>query len=777
MTQEIGTKTVNTVQYGTLVVPENFDSLSPADQKLELRKAAKGKTKITPEQQGSMSALEQAQGSAAEFLQGITIGASDEIKAGLAEAFNLPKTIFTEQELGETYTRVRDKERKELEEYARLYPKSALAANISGAVAPVIASTLLGGPAGGTAAAAPQLARAKQILDSSRLLAGGMTKPGASLPKRIAEGAKMGATQGAVGGLGYSETSATEDPGQLALETLGGGLLGTGIGLALPPALSATGYVLKKLFQPIIQTVKKVSSPQPKDVTFTKEEKKEIKNIGADFLQDEIDIDKIILKIQQNISADKLEGVTPVEILADFGGAAVKNKLRGMNMQIPGSAISEQLEERAAGTVTKKGQDLLQDKVSNIQSTRIIQSLKNSANKVVKTEGINLETGVEELSNMIQKKVSPLYKSAYDNNKNVENLEVYKFLEVPIIKKAYDKAIQNYQEIAQKLNPGVTVKIEDLGIPSLEKLLIKNENGQVIGVNRNLPLAFLDQIKRSADEQTWALRTTTASNKISSQSAGNRKNITNQFRDLLKNSVDGDDYSNALSQSSDKFALQEAFEKGQKAKTLIKSKTGVNYSKEYDDLKTVVEKDAFKMGAFDDVLNGINSITDSSNLADKLTNNPNLRNKIEVLFSGSGGFDSFINRLSREDEISKTSKKVLSGSYSGNEQQLSTPFQFMSDLLVAFGEPTGSAGIRSQAKIAQQGGDVLFDTGTKQQEAFKNIMLSTDPKRQQDILKLMEQLRASQIAESERSNLLRSGTIRSTAPYSMEALNQLLFKE
>jgi len=763
-----------TAQYGDLEVPDNFDELSPEEQQKELRKAAAGKQKISP-QLGSMSALEQAQGFLAESLQGLTIGTSDEIKSALAEAFNLPKTIFTEQELGETYTRVKEKERKELEEYARLYPKSAIAANIAGSVLPIAASTLLGGPGGTAATTGATAARAKQILDSSRLLAGGMTKPGASLTKKMVEGAKMGGAQGAVGAVGYSQES---DPRTLIGQGVGGGALGGLLGASVPPTLKVSGYVLNKLSQPIVQTYKKIFTPDSTKVNFTKNEIEQIKNISTDFLQDEIDIDQIISKISNNISADKLEGVTPVEILADYGGDAVRKKLSAMNLEIPGGKIKETLVERGTGSVEAKGKDLLQDRVSNIQSTRIISSLKNSANKVIKTKGINLEGGVDSLSETIQKKVGPLYDVAYQNNRAVDNLNIYKYLEVPVIKEAYEKARKNYLLETINRNPGIGISTADeIGIPPLKNLLIKNENGQIVGVTKNLPLAFLDQIKRSADGTTYALKRATDRSKITSREASNRKNIANQFRDLLKNSVNGDEYADALSQAADNFALKDAYELGQKAKVLSKTKTGNVFSQEYDNLKTTVEKDAFKMGVFNNILDGINAMTDSSNLAEKLTNNPALRDKIQILFSGTDGFESFINRLGREDQIAKTGKDVLRGTGRQLADDRSGFLQFLSDALVAGTEPTGSAGIRSQAKIAGQTRDILFDTGTKNQKAFQDIMLSQDPKKQQDILKLMKQLQKTEISEAEKSNILRSSLIRSTAPSSMEALNQTLFDD
>lgn len=755
-------------QYGDLEIPDNFESLSDDNKEEILRNAVEKKRSS----QGSpMSALDYVRETMATGLQSFTLGSSEEMKAGLAELIQSPKTALTEQEFGETYTRVRDKERRELEEYAKQFPKSAIASTVVGGIAPIAASYLLGGPAGGGTTTAATLGRVKSILDSSRLLAGGATKPGAALGTKVIEGAKTGGQLGLAGGFGYSEGSPLSTTGQTAV----GGAFGSALGAVLPPALSGAGFLLSKLASPIINTGKKVFSKKTPD--FTKEEEKEINNISNLFLRDEVDVDEIILRIQQNVSADKLENISPVEILADYGGDAVKRKLRGMKIEIPGDKIEKTLTERGSGSVASKGEDLLADNVSNIQSTRIIKSLKNSANKVVKTEGINLESGIDDLARTIKQKVDPLYEKAFTLNTKIKNLDVYKFLEVPIIKSAYEKARVAYLEETQRRNPGTPVVMGDLGIPSLEKLLIKNENGQVIGVSKELPLAFLDQIKRAADGATFALKKSTGADKIDSRTVANRKDISSQFRELLKNSVDGDDYINALSQSADKFALNEAYDLGVKAKTLAKSKLGQTVDDQYQSLNTQAEKDAYKIGAFQNILNEIGETADSTNLAEKLINKPALKEKLKVLFSGTADLENFINRLKREDVIHKTGQKVLSGGIKDLDIGQGGFLGFISDLAVALGEPTGSAGIRSQAKIAQQGSDAFFDASTKQQKAFQDIILAQDPKRQQDIFNLIKEMQKSQIQKSIGSNLLKSGSLRTATPYSIEALNQTLFKE
>lgn len=754
-----------TEKYGNVVVPDGFGTASDAEQQAMLREALDITSGATSE---PMSALEIGAGILDAALQGLTIYTSDEIGGAASEVLNIPKTIFTDQEFGDAYNRRVAKKRQDYKNFGDQYPKTAIGSNVVGGVLPIAASYFLGGPAGAAPTAATS-ARIKGILDSSRLLAGGMTKPGATLAQKTVEGIKLGATQGLVAGVGSNESDA-ETFGGLIADKAGSGAIGSitgaGIGTVLPSAISSTAFLGNKLLiQPFKFVRNKLSGAAPSE--FSKEEIKAINNIGKLFLNDEISAEDIIIQIKKNVSADKLEGVTPVEILADYGGDAVIRKLRGLNIVTPGSKISTTLSERGSGTVEQKGTDILEDQTSNIQSTRIIDSLEESSGKTIKTEGINLSSGIDEIQELIQKRLGPLYTKAFDENKTVGNLDLYKFLEVPAIKAEYNAAKNAYLLETQKLNPGKRILMDDLGIPDLKNLFIRNADGQITGVTKELPLMFLDQIKRAVDTKTFALKTTTGSNKIDKRTVDLRKNVANQFRDLLKNSVKGDDYANVLNQASDRFALGDAFEMGAKLRNRsIKSDT---FKKAFNNLKTDAEKDAFRMGVFEEILTDINKLGDNTNLAKKLLDTPDIRNKIKILFAGiPGGGKAFINRLIREDKIAKTNQTVL-GNSSTAEKGVDAAdaggwMQNLSDAVVAFTAPTSSAGIRAEANLSNKAANTFFDKAGKERQAYLNTLLNQNPNKQMTMLDLMQELQRQEIIKSGGGNFARSSLMRNLAP-------------
>ena len=167
-------------------------------------------------------------------------------------------------------------------------------------------------------------------------------------------------------------------------------------------------------------------------------------------------------------------------------------------------------------------------------------------------------------------------------------MDVYKFLEVPIIRDAYETARRNY---LVKLQQNNNKPIQDSGIPSLNALFIRNADGKITGVTKELPLEFLDQIKRAVDRKTFNLQTTTSVQKIGPDVVSSRKNVANQFREILKDSAKGGEYTTALAESADKFALNDAFKLGQQLQK--RSTKGSDFKKAFNSLSTDAEKDAF----------------------------------------------------------------------------------------------------------------------------------------------------------------------------------------
>lgn len=732
---------VKTKKYGTVIVDvDNFYDLPEEEkQKLLKQSIAKGQIKAPTTDVGMASGITR------NVLQGLTFGTSDEIGAGIGAAFD---SVFSDQSFNDAFDKRVTDSRNKLKSFQQANPKTALAADITGSVLPVAASLLLTPFTGGSSSTGVAATGARIL--SNPLLAGKIANPGSGLLSKSFEAGKIGALQGTVAGAGYSE-------GDVADRALGAGIgAGTGavIGGATPSVLTGGQKVLGSGYNAIKNAVTKKTN-------FTKEEQKAIKIIADQFAADDIPVEQVIKKIQDNVSADALEGITPVEILADYGGDAVNRKLRGINTRVPGMNIGQTLTERTTGTMEQKAAAMGSGSAPNIQSTRVLSTLDDTANQTIQTKGIDLQSGIGDIVNTIDKKLDPLYKEAFAKNQSINNLEVYKYLEAdPILRNAYSEAIKLYnQKIVAKGGSPVE-------IPKLNKLLIK-EKGKVIDVSQTLPLEFLDLIKRVADQKTFQQ---IMKGSINKQMAGPRKAIANNFRNLLKESVDGDEYVSALNQAADSFALKDAYDLGVKFKK--PSATAVALEKQFTKFKTNAEQDAFRIGVFEEILKDINRMSDSQDVVKKIFNSPDTQQKISILFTGNEeARDQFINKLVREANILKNTQKVTGGSNTAEKifdaDQLS---QSISDAIVAINEPTGAAGIRSQFSLGTKARDLISNPLERTSRSAGNVLLEQNPSKQLEILRLMQQLEETGKIKNAYQNVLGGSAIRTGT----NQLNQLL---
>ena len=92
--------------------------------------------KLQPEEISDASKIKTFAASAG---QGLTFGFSDEIAAGISSLGSL----FTDETFQESFDRTLKEKRQELEEYKKANPKTALVGEITGSVAPAVASLLL----------------------------------------------------------------------------------------------------------------------------------------------------------------------------------------------------------------------------------------------------------------------------------------------------------------------------------------------------------------------------------------------------------------------------------------------------------------------------------------------------------------------------------------------------------------------------------------------------------------------------------------------------------
>ncbi len=715
-----------------------MSDLKDKQKKLLAKKTQEIENKSVP-----MSNLEYAQGLVDQGVQGLSLGFSDEIGAGIGAAFD---SVFSDKKFSDAFDERVTNERNRYKAFSEKNPGAALTANIVGSLAPVAASLLLTPFTGGTSSSVAAAQTAKIL--SNPLLAGNIVKPGAGLLSKTFEAGKLGFVQGGAAGVGYSE-------GDVADKAIGGAVgtaLGTGIGAASPALLTGAGKLIEKF-------IPKKSS------NFTNEEVKAIKLASQQFAEDEIPLEQVIIKIIKNVSADKLEGKTPVEILADYGGDAVLRKLRGINTRVPGMNIGEELIERTTGTVEQKAANLSAGDSPNIQSTRIADSLKSSAEKSMNNKKISLEAGIDDIVSAVDDKLDPLYKSAFAKNKNITNLQVYRFLDKdPILKKAYKDAIEFYNQklVARGQNPAE--------IPQLKELLTKKD-GKIVDVKEYLPLEFLDLIKRVADQKTFAK---IRDNSIDKQMALPRRKIANNFRNLLKDSVEGDEYVNALDQAADSFLLQDAFNLG--AKFHKPSATAKAFENQFSKFETDVEKDAFRIGVFQEIMKDINRIGDSQDLVKKIFNSPDLRQKLSIMFGDDvAARDQFVNKLIREANITRTSNVVSGGSNTAEKLfDANEATQTISDIAVAgSGNPTDAAALRSISALFSKARNVIANPLEKASRNVGNVLLEQNPAKQFQIIELMKQLQREQLVRDALINNTAGGGIRIGANQMNDFLNTM----
>lgn len=680
-------------------------------------------------------------GTAGAAAQGLTFGFSDEIAAGISGL----GSFFTDETFQQAFDRTLEQERENLEEFRKANPVASTVGEVVGSVAPVAVSLLLTPFTGGTSSAGA-VASAQRIL-SYPLLAGKVTQPGLNLVQKTFEAGKLGALQGAVAGAGYAE-------GELPERAVGAGV-GAGVGATLGTALAPTIAGVGKVAGDVAEKFKKTQLSR-----FNDSEKQSIKIIGEQFLKDEIPIETVVAKINDNIEADKLVGLAPVEILADYGGDAVNRKLRGIKTRVPGMNIDKQLIERTSGTAEQKAAAIKNLEKPDIQSSRILAELEKATEQTIKTPKVSLASGIDDLSDTLDSYLSPLYETAFLKNQRVSNLGVYEYLETPVIRDAYQEAANTYREklIAEGRKP--------FPIPPLRNLFIK-EKGKIIGVRKELPLEFLDLIKKSADQQTFQK---IREGSINKQRSNSRKKIANQFRNLLKDNVVGNEYKDALGMAADKFALQDAFDKGvlfRKPSTNAK-----NFNKEFNKLNTDIERDAFKIGVFQEIYNDINKIGDNIDLVRRIFDSPDLRQKLNILFGDDiNAREQFISRLVRESNISKKTGTVIGGSNTAEKVlDAQDAVQALSDLTVAGTAPTSSAGIRAQASLFTTAKDLVTNPSEKRARDVGKLLLERNPQRQYEILQLIQELQE----QSKRRAAQQSQVLRPSLRFGVQQVPQAL---
>jgi len=673
-----------------------------------------------------------------EFAQGLTLGTSDEMAGALAGV----GSIFTDETFNEAFDRRVNVARDRSKAFTKAYPKTALASNVVGGLAPVVASAIA---TGGTGTGATGSALASKVL-TNPLLAGKAAKQSSGLLGKIGQGAKIGTAQGTVAGAGYAEG----DLSDRAMSSLVGGATGLVGGAVLPTVMTGgakgAGALANKLRG-------KLST----------DESKALQTIANQFAKDEISANEAINRIKQNIVTDKMAGTDPVEILADYGGEAVIRKLRGARTRVPDLNVDKQLLSRTTGLQDDKATALLSDTLPDIQSTRISQSLQDTAEQTIQTKGINLQSGIDDIVDATNNKLSPLYRQAFADNNAVKNLDVYKYLQKPLIRDAYAKARSAY---AKKLEAEGRPRV---AIPTLSSLFVRKKGQGIVGVKKELPLEFLDMIKREADTITY--RKGVREGTISPSTMRVNKKLANNFRELLKESVTGSEYNTALKEGADRFALQEAYELGTK---FSKPTMITQFEKQFNALKSTSEKDAFRLATFENILKDIDKASDNIDLVKKVFDSPALRRKIQVMFKGNPqAMEQFVRKLEREGNINRNVQKVVGGSNTAEKVfDANEMMNTMENLAIASNQPTSSAGFRALGNLTMQAKDLISNPVEQRARAVGELLLERNPNEQLRLLELIKQLERQSALRNTGINIGSRGLTRGGIVAGNTALNQ-----
>lgn len=628
-------------------------------------------------------------------ISGLTFGWSDEIEAA---AIATKDSLFGNADWGEAFDKRLAKERAGQQAFRQLKPGQDIAGEVIGGFIPTAIALLATPFTGGASLGALTAAQGARV---------GFKE----LAKR---GAKVGTGVGALSGAGYAEGT-----GDKVL----GGVIGAGVGGTLGAALPTLGAGIGR-------TVGMLRATPVQG--FSKDEQKALKQISNAFAKDEISPEEVIKQIQINVDADKLVGQTPIEVLADFGGEAVRRKLGAARTLAPEIQADKRLLSRTSGIGEQKAEAIVSGIEPNIQSSRIMAGIEE-ASKSIRTKGINLKSGIDDISEAMQQKVNPLYDKTFNNpnNTRIKDFKIYDFInENPEIKNSYKKAIRPYQ-LQAEANGRVPQRIPG----SFDDVIKLDKDANIVEILEPLPLEFLDQIKRLSDEKIFR---NVKLKGLSKRLANLQKGPVNEYRDLLKKYADGDEYKLALSNASDKLSLNSAFDDGVKmsksAATSDQFKTAINK------LSSPAEKDAFRVGVFQQMQEDLLGTKDNIDLVKKLWDSPKLRSKLNALFEGDEtALKAFVDKLKREAKIQLTASKVTGGSQTADKAQDAINLQrLMTDMAVS-----GAGSETTQRPIFEYGAQSISKLLTSKPEQVGDLLLNQSPRRQQEILRAMEELRKS----------------------------------
>lgn len=355
--------------------------------------------------------------------------------------------------------------------------------------------------------------------------------------------------------------------------------------------------------------------------------------------------------------ADRAAGQPSVQTLADRLGRPGARLTRGATV------VSPQVDEAASRQLAarQEGVNAFNPDPDN-PNLRILSQRERLTRELSPASSNNPDLALVDEFEGIQNRnpvVKGLYDKAFgisdDTMTMVRSPRLYELMaEVKVFAKAYRAAKQSTLEKLMVEQPFSTQAQQEarlalrravLDLPDSPKDLLLDGAAPPL----DLPLEFLDQMKRQVGRIIYQ----------SIKSAEKRpldKKLLQQFTDELKK-VAPKEYGQVLKITADDFAIKGAHEAGRNF-----GKSSARFDRFVDDFKgmTPFEKDAFRVGVLDEIIEGFSTKGDNRDFVQMLRGDENVRRKIEMLFEDDPkGLERFLRRIEREAAM-KNTRRVIS---------------------------------------------------------------------------------------------------------------------
>lgn len=373
--------------------------------------------------------------------------------------------------------------------------------------------------------------------------------------------------------------------------------------------------------------------------------------------RDQLSVDDVAARLSRAEELAKQRGLPAQPLnMADVAGENTRGIVAGA-AAIPSAGKAQAIEtlnERMFGQMDRIGDD-----------ARRLTGLAKE-NRFMMADDINAQ---------MRTAAKPLYDAAYASSEAIDDPIVLRMLDVPDVRKAFGDAVSIHQnEQAARLALGEDVKGL---VPIVEK---QGDEWVKTGLFPDMQTA--DYLKRALDDNIT---------KLYKAGEGGRAGALKGVRDAIVARLDeiSPDYKAARQVWAGGKEMDGALEMSNRFMAMSPDELASTWSKMSDG-----EKQVFRLGAFSKVTEAMGNTQDGADITRKIAGNPNVREKMKILFPDDQSYGSFMERMTGESAMAQTRNKVVSGSRTAPLQQEIQDIQGVQPSeLIDFGRQSAQGGV------------------------------------------------------------------------------------